>query len=151
MMVPNEQNDNSKTYRHQQSAQRSGRAKNWYGVGGVSEQERNRKTDSRPLTDTIDNRRSVFRGLSSNPSRGINTMTFQAEVDAAHRIVRAANMEALNECKKQGFDAAPAYQSLIQESIQRYAELLGSDIEAIEQIRSFLDDWESEATQERTN
>lgn len=78
-------------------------------------------------------------------------MTFQAEVDAAHRIVRAANMEALNECKKQGFDAAPAYQSLIQESIQRYAELLGSDIEAIEQIRSFLDDWESEATQERTN
>jgi len=69
---------------------------------------------------------------------------WQQEIDAAHRIIREANIAALQECNKRGYGCAATYQALMQESMENYAKLLGSDREAIWHIREFLDQWEAE-------
>lgn len=74
---------------------------------------------------------------------------FQQEMDAAHLIIREANIAALLHCHEKGYDCAAAYQALIQECMENYAKLLGSDHEAIRHIRDFLDEWESDLPAQR--
>jgi hypothetical protein len=68
---------------------------------------------------------------------------FRQEMDAAHLVIRKANIAALKKCKKQGYSCSATYQALWQESAENYAKLVGSDLEAIRQFREFLDDWEA--------
>lgn len=69
---------------------------------------------------------------------------WQQEIDAAHRIIREANIAALQQCNEKGYGCVAAYQALMQECMENYARLLGSDREAIWHIRDFLDQWEAE-------
>lgn len=68
----------------------------------------------------------------------------QQEIDAAHLIIREANIAALQQCNEKGYGCVAAYQALMQECMENYARLLGSDREAIWHIRDFLGQWEAE-------
>lgn len=72
--------------------------------------------------------------------------TLLDEVNLAYEIIFVANVEALGECRRRRLDPVPAYTALLQDAMRRYADLLGSDMEAIQHIRGFLDAWAADAS-----
>ena len=68
---------------------------------------------------------------------------YNPDMDAAHFVVRKANVSAVLECRNKGYSCAATHQALWQECAEKYADMLGSELEAIRQYREFLDDWEA--------
>jgi len=79
--------------------------------------------------------------VSEFPTKGPMTL---AEVDEAARLVLIHLQSAFEEISKKGLHPAAAFQAGMQMCLLLYADLLGSDEDAIHQTRRFLDQWEAD-------
>ena len=61
--------------------------------------------------------------------------------DASHIVVEKLN-EALRAMADRKLDPGASVQAAVQMTMRLYADLIDDDLEAIRQIRKFLDDWE---------
>ena len=66
----------------------------------------------------------------------------QNDLDAAARIVLDKLNEALKQMAEENLDIGASIQAASQMTMRLYADLIDDDLEAIRQIRKFLDDWE---------
>lgn len=66
----------------------------------------------------------------------------QDDLDAASRIVLDKLNEALKQMAEENLDIGASIQAASQMTMRLYADLIDDDLEAIRQIRKFLDDWE---------
>lgn len=66
----------------------------------------------------------------------------QNDLDAAARIVLDKLNEALKQMAEENLDIGASVQAASQMTMRLYADLIDDDLEAIRQIRKFLDDWE---------
>jgi len=66
----------------------------------------------------------------------------KGEVDSAAHIVLEKLNEALKIMSDRDIDAGASVQAATQMTMRLYADLIQDDLEAIRQIRKFLDGWE---------